>query len=307
MNSFLEMVYRFNDYINAYIWQGIPDIVKGTLIVFVFSYLFRKQIKKYPVVFYLYPALIFLWFTFYGVVSLLPGDLFETWGLYDSWISDIGWFTYRLGLVTPIGIGFLVIVMFIGVLPKTKLVVEFFKIRSEMSIIGATLLVAHGIMRLGTARYYLNLTGEYQEGFNLYALTYGIIGPIILALILLPWVTSFKVVRRRIKPSTWKKLQTYFGVPLFIGMLLFGCMINVAWSIMSYSDVVDIWEITASSNGDPLSLGDGIYFSSNLLAAKIYFALLISYVTLRLKKVRQRQLSRKDVTQITPLISKKTA
>lgn len=287
MNTFLEGAYRLNDLINVYIWLGIPDVIRGTVIAFVFAYFLRRQIKKYPVVFYIYPGLIFLWFTFYGIVNLLPGNLFQAWGLADSWISDIGWFPQRLGLVTPVGIGFLIIVMFIGVLPKTKVVVEFFKIRSEMSIMGSTLLVAHGVMRLGTAVYYLNLTGKYQEGFNLYTLGYGVIGPIILALILIPWFTSFKFVRRRLTPRIWKMLQKNLGVPLFVGMLLFGCVINGAWSIMPFQNFSDRWNVTVTASGDPLSLGDGIGFGTNILSAKIYLFLLISYLILRIKKVKK--------------------
>lgn len=287
MDAFVDAVYRINDHFNALLWQGLPDVAKGIIISLVFAYVFRRQIKKYPVIFYIYPILTFVWFTFYGVTSLLPGDLFEQWGLHDSWISKIGWLPYGLGLVTPIGIGFITIVMFVGVLPPKRLVVEFLKIRSEMAIIGSTILVAHGIMRMGTALYYLK--GEHGTDFNLYFLCYGILGPVILALIILPWLTSFKVIRRRMKGNTWKALQTYLGVPLFIGMLIFGFILTLAWSIGEFPGFLDMWEITSYENGDPLSLGAGHYFATNLLAARIYFGLLASYIVLRIKKVRKQR------------------
>jgi DMSO/TMAO reductase YedYZ heme-binding membrane subunit len=292
MDSFVAAVYRINDYLNAFLWQGVPDVAKGIIISLVFAYVFRKQIKKHPVIFYIYPTLTFLWFTFYGVVTLLPGDLFEQWGLHDSWISKIGWLPYGLGLVTPIGIGFITIVMFVGVLPQKRFVVEFLKIRSEMAIIGSTILVAHGIMRLGTAVYYLK--GEHGTDFNLYVLCYGILGPVILALIILPWLTSFKVIRRRMRGRTWKVLQTYLGVPLFVGMLIFGFILTLAWSVGDFPGLVNMWEIVTYENGDPISLGTGINVATNLLASRIYFVLLAFYTVLRVKKVkknRQRKLA----------------
>lgn len=282
MDAFVDGVYIINDYINAVLWYGVPDVLKGLIISVLFAGIFRKQIKKYPLIFYIYPALTFIWFSFYGVVSLFPGDLIEKWGIADSWVSQLGWLPSGLGLAAPIGIGFLIIVMFVGVLPKNKIVVEFYKIRSEMSIIGATILVAHGIMRLTTALYYLR--GEAGGELNLYFWSYGILGPIILLLIILPWITSFTCIRKKMSAQTWKKLQTYTSVPLFTGMLLFGFLLTLAWATGMSTDFVNLWDVTASPNGEPVSLGSGAYFATNMLASKIYIILLALYIVLRIRK-----------------------
>jgi hypothetical protein len=42
-------------------------------------------------------------------------------------------------------------------------------------------------------------------------------------------------------------------------------------------------------DGDPVSLGEGVYFAGNLLAIKIYLVLLVSYIVFRVKKVRGKK------------------
>jgi DMSO/TMAO reductase YedYZ heme-binding membrane subunit len=99
--------------------------------------------------------------------------------------------------------------MFIGVLPKTALVQRLYSIRTEMSVIGATILAGHALLQL-SYNYFLTAVDKYEF------FVYWIMGSIISALLLLPWITSFRVIRKKMKAGTWKKLQTYLGVPLFI-------------------------------------------------------------------------------------------
>jgi hypothetical protein len=93
---------------------------------------------------------------------------------------------------------------------------------------------------------------------------------------------------------TWKKLQTYLGVPLFIGMLVFGLVLNFFWSVGWYPDFMNMDEITSfrwGEGGEPMSLYGGAFFTECLLAAKIYLVMLVSYVILRIKKYRKHSLA----------------
>jgi DMSO/TMAO reductase YedYZ heme-binding membrane subunit len=152
-----------------------------------------------------------------------------------------------------------------------------------MSIMGATILVGHAIAYL-PAIYYTHIASTEN------ALMFWILGPILSALLLFPWITSFRTVRKRMKGSAWKKLQTYTSVPLLVLMLVFG----IVYALRTLNDipgyvVSDVWAITINPwNADgPMSLGEGAQYASAILAIKIYLALLVSYVVLRIKKYRK--------------------
>lgn len=287
MQEILDVISNINNFLDAYIWLGVPEVVKGIVLAFLFAMIFRKYIKKYSVLFYIYPILLCIWFTFTGLNSLFGLSLISDLGLNDLWIVTLIRFPYRLGLVTPIGIGLITIVMFIGVLPKSKTVIELYKIRAELSIIGAALLIAHGMMRIGRASSSFSsfLDGE----FSLRILAFAIIGPIILLLLILPWLTSFQSIRKRIKPKTWKLLQIYTCVPMFIGMLLFGWAFTAGASISTYPDLMNLGAIVLNGRGNAISLNDGISFASSLLGSKIYLVLLASYIWLRYKRYTDRK------------------
>jgi DMSO/TMAO reductase YedYZ heme-binding membrane subunit len=287
-----EILDHICEYLYAYLWIGVPVVVQGLIVAFVFAVFLRKPIKAHPIVFYIYPVLLLLWRIFSDIATSLPGNPYEQMGLNESLIPSILYLFGVLGFDTSFGIGLLIIVMFIGVLPKTTLVKNLYGIRTEMSVIGATILVAHTVLYWGEATYYI------PEQYAPLILMYRILGPALLILILIPWITSFRIVRKKMKATTWKKLQTYLGVPLFIGMLVFGLGLNVAWSAGDRPGFVDIWEITTSSNGEyPISLGDGINFGNFWVAAKVYGFLLVSYIILRIKKVRNASRSRANLPE----------
>jgi DMSO/TMAO reductase YedYZ heme-binding membrane subunit len=284
--SVVETLNHISEYIYAYLWVGIPVVLQGLIVAFVFSVFLRKPIKAHPLAFYVYPIVLLLWRGFYAVTTSLPGNPYEQMGLneslFQSVLSSILYLFGVLGFDTSFGIGLLIIVMFIGVLPKTTLVENLFTIRTEMSIIGATILVSHAIQYWGHATYYI------PERYGAMIQVYRILGPAILFLILIPWITSFRSIRKRMKATTWKKLQTYLGVPLFIGMLVFGLGMNFAWSAGELPGFVDMWEITTSADGEyPMSLGNGVNFGNFWVAAKVYAILLVSYIILRIKKYKK--------------------
>jgi hypothetical protein len=105
-------------------------------------FLFRKPLKAHPAAFYIYPVIYALWNIFYGVAQLATSggnppyrtQLYETLGGDNSFILNLLDWLGHLGLTAALGIGLLIIVMFIGVLPKTELVKKLFSVRTEMSV-----------------------------------------------------------------------------------------------------------------------------------------------------------------------------
>jgi DMSO/TMAO reductase YedYZ heme-binding membrane subunit len=300
-NQIMETIDKIVDFIDAQLWASVPNIAKGFIIALVFVVLFRKKIKAHPVAFYIYPVIYVLWHIFYGIAQLATSDgnppyntpLYEMLGGDESWILNILHWLDHLGLTTDLGIGLLVIVMFIGVLPKTALVKNLFTIRTEMSIIGATILFGHGFGYLysvfgdggGGGAWLVNENEGYDFNFA-FPLVYGFLGTAMVVLIFLPWITSFKFVRKKMKASTWKKLQTYTGVPFFVVMLLFGIGLNLI-TVGNYPNfATDMNEITRTSWDSEMSLGSGVDFAGHILAVKIYIFLLVTYIVLRIKKVR---------------------
>jgi DMSO/TMAO reductase YedYZ heme-binding membrane subunit len=296
----IEIVSGIVDYINAWVWQPIPKVLQGLVCALAFALIFRKQIKAYPVVFYLYPAFIFLWDILACITFLVPdGVLYEALGGEESWFWMSGWWLDYLGLNTTFGIGLIIIVMFIGVLPKTTLVKNLYVIRKEMSIIGGAILFGHGVLQMDNIVYF-NL---YYAGDVVCFIEYVILGIAILVLVFIPWITSFGFIRNKMKGTTWKKLQTYTSVPLFIGMLAFGIIMYLARVITWYPGIlVDAWDINAwnAAHEDPLSLSSVASFESYLLAVKTYIVLLVSYVVLRIKKVKGRNRPAVQTLEQTP-------
>jgi DMSO/TMAO reductase YedYZ heme-binding membrane subunit len=285
----IEIVSGIVDSINAYVWQPLPKVLQGLIVAFAFVVIFRKQIKAYPIVFYIYAAYLFLWDILACITFLVPDSaLYAALGGDESWFWMSGWWLDYLGLNTTLGIGLIIIVMFIGVLPKTTLVKNLYAIRKEMSIIGGAILVGHGILQLDNIVYFNN----YYSGDGWAFFLYCVLGIAILVLVFIPWITSFEFVREKMKVSTWKRLQTYTSVPLFIGMLMFGLIMFGLRVTNWYPGLIPgMWDVEAwnATHEDPLSLSGAAIFGNYLLAVKVYGFLLISYIVLRIKKVKKRK------------------
>lgn len=294
-----ETIGNIADWVETYVWLGIPGIAQGLVVALVFVVIFRKQIKKHPIIFYIYPSLYFLYEVAYTIGNIVTkNELYEKLGGENSLLANLAHWLGHFGLGTTFGVGLIVIVMFIGVLPKTTLVKNLLAIRTEMSVIGATILAGHTIA-------YLPLIFDTPRSTETLVL-YWILGPIISALLVLPWITSFRTVRKRMKGSTWKKLQTYTAVPMFVVMLLFGIVyvLRVLNDIPGYV-TADMWQVTINpwNNSEPLSLGEGVQYANYVLAGKIYLTLLVSYIVLRIRKVRKVSRPEVDLLSETTEVS----
>lgn len=273
------------DYINNLLWLGIPDILKGLVLSLLFIYIFKNAIKKHSFIFYIYPGLLFLWYCTYGILNLFNLNLYELIGETIWW--EILWLPHSYALDTAIGLAFIMIVMFIGVLPKWKFIRQLYTIRKEMSIIGGLILVGHGVMRLPTMKWaWENIT----DMNSLLFFSYAILGIILLVLIFIPWITSFHFARRRFSARGWKKLQTYTSVPLMILICVFGIAINLGWGFSDLPGLgINLWEATTVPDGTAVSnLAQGYGVATAFLSAKLYLVFLITYVWLRIKKIKKQ-------------------
>jgi hypothetical protein len=267
--------------INNLLWLGVPDVIKGIAIALVFVLIFKNVMKKYSIIFYVYPGLLFLWYCLYGILALCNVDVYGAMGKTIWW--EILWLPHSYALDTVVGNGFILIVMFIGVLPKWDIVKKLYTIRKEMSIIGGFILVGHGVMRLSTMKW----AWENTQELNLFLIfTYGILGVILLVLIFIPWITSFAYPRKLMSAKKWKKLQTYTSVPLVILICAFGIFVNMGWGLEVLPSLdKSLWEVKTIADGTAVSdLSQGYQVATGFLSARIYLCILILYVWLRKKK-----------------------
>jgi len=114
-----------------------------------------------------------------------------------------------------IGISLFYIVMITGALPKkSKLRIEFSKIRKEYSIIGFIIVTPHAL------KYLIQfLNGEINIPL------YGII---VFILMIPLFITSFSFIRKRFQYQTWNKLQS-LSYLIYIGLFIH--MINISDTI----------------------------------------------------------------------------
>lgn len=274
------------NYINNFLWLGVPDVIKGIIISLIFVLIFKNAIKKHSFIFYIYPGLLFIWYCVYGILALCNVDLYGMMG--DSIWWQILWLPHSYALDTVVGIGFILIVMFIGVLPKWEIVKKLYIIRKEMSIIGGFILVGHGVMRLSTMKW----AWEDVQELNLFLIfSYGILGVILLVLIFIPWITSFTYPRKLLTPKKWKKLQTYTSVPLVILICVFGICVNLGWGFDVLPKLsVSLWDATTVADGTAVAnLSQGYQVATGFLSARIYLCILIVYIWLRRKKIKRNK------------------
>lgn len=110
-----------------------------------------------------------------------------------------------------------IIVMFTGALNnKLKITQKLLRIRGELSIIASILMFSHGGLYL--LRFFKNslprmLSGE-EMPLKIYVINFS---GIIALLIMIPlFITSFIMIRKKMKANTWKKLQKYSYIFYFL-------------------------------------------------------------------------------------------
>ncbi|OLR65664.1 hypothetical protein [Peptoniphilus porci] len=168
-------------------------LVESIIIVLLFVALFKNLIKRNSIPFYILAALIN--FMYIKIASMpMVKEL-------NPAISK-----YLLGPLNrgAIGTAFIIIVMYIGVLKKDQFVRELMQIRGELAIIGSIIIFGHNILfgKIFFVQFFTDMSS--LEPLKLVAT---IISLVMIAILIPLFLTSFKTIRKKMNPGSWKKLQ----------------------------------------------------------------------------------------------------
>lgn len=176
------------------------------ILAFGFTFLCRKVIKKYAVLFYII-----------GIVLSVVVILIEDRDL-PFWVN-----TYIIGLFSRgiFATALWCVVMWTGAFPNgSKVIKIFMPIRGEISILAAWLTFGHNI-KYGRTYFVWLLTDIGRMNRN--QIFAAILSMTMLGIMIPLTVLSFRNVRRKISPKRWKKIQrlAYF----FYGMIYLHIMV----------------------------------------------------------------------------------
>lgn len=188
----------------------VPNIVQALVLVVAFALVFAPVLRKHPVPFYVFYAVLSAATLVDAVTENATADM-----VLDLFVSCY------------VGIAFYLVVMFAGALPRTWWVTKrFLSVRTELSIIGGFIIIAHVcrvafMIPLSTSIYWTFIWGDAAP-VMMAAVT--IVGVPLLICFLVPWVTSFRFVRKHMKHRTWKTVQSlaypFMGLLVLQGILL---------------------------------------------------------------------------------------
>lgn len=168
-------------------------LIESILIVLLIGGLLKNQIKKYPGVFYVLTILL-NWAYIFIASSPVGKELSPVIQKFVLGPLNRG----------ALGTAFIVVVMYLGVLKKKGLVRDLMEIRGELSIIGSILIFGHNIL---FGKHFFLVFFKDPSKLNRIQYIATIISIIMLVILVPLFITSFKCVRRKMSPSSWKKLQ----------------------------------------------------------------------------------------------------
>lgn len=184
-------------------------LIISLIIVSLFIYFLKDSLKKNPNVFYIGAAVISIAVFALGFVDL------------PIWVKQ-----NILGIFAKgsIGTAMFVFVMYAGALPKgSKFIAPLMRIRGEMSITAAILVLCHNATYGMT---YFKMLFTAPAALSTTQLTAAVVSVILIVLMLVLTVTSFPSVRKKMQPKKWKQLQR--SAYVFYGLMYVHIMlINV--------------------------------------------------------------------------------
>lgn len=194
----------------------VPNIVQALVVATAFTLLCAKPLRKHPVPFY---AL------FIGASALT----FATSAISIPALTAIT----RVMASAYTGVAFYLLVMFAGALPRSwRVTRRLLSVRSEISILAGFIILAHSarvvFMVPISFTPYWNMIWGSAAPYMLAACTF--VGVPLLACFLVPWITSFKCVRRHMKGKTWKKVQR-LAYPFMALLVAQGMLLAVAHAL----------------------------------------------------------------------------
>ena len=187
-------------------------LVISLIIVSLFIYFLKDSLKKHAGIYYIGAAVISI---AVFLIGFLPMPLFVKNNILGIFAKG------------SLGTAMFVAVMYAGALPKgSKLIAPLMKIRGELSITAAILVLCHNFTYGMT---YFKMLFIKPAALSATQLTAAIISLVLIIIMLVLTVTSFQAVRKKMKAKKWKQLQRTAYV--FYGLMYVHIMlINIPYA-----------------------------------------------------------------------------
>ncbi len=187
-------------------------LVISLIIVSLFIYFLKDSLKKHAGIYYIGAAVISI---AVFLIGFLPMPLFVKNNILGIFAKG------------SLGTAMFVAVMYAGALPKgSKLIAPLMKIRGELSITAAILVLCHNFTYGMT---YFKMLFIKPAALSATQLTAAIISLVLIIIMLVLTVTSFQAVRKKMKAKKWKQLQR--TAYIFYGLMYVHIMlINIPYA-----------------------------------------------------------------------------
>lgn len=187
-------------------------LIISLIIVFLFIYFLKDSLKKHAGIYYIGAAVISI---AVFLIGFLPMPLFLKNNILGIFAKG------------SLGTAMFVAVMYAGALPKgSKLIAQLMKIRGELSITAAILVLCHNFTYGIT---YFKMLFIKPEALSATQFTAAIISLVLIIIMIVLTVTSFQAVRKKMKAKKWKQLQRTAYV--FYGLMYVHIMlINIPYA-----------------------------------------------------------------------------
>ena len=187
-------------------------LIISLIIVALFIYFLKDSLKKYANIFYIGAAVISI---AVFLLEFLPMHLFVKNNILGIFAKG------------SLGTAMFVAVMYAGALPKgSKLIAPLMKIRGELSITAAILVLCHNFTYGMT---YFRMLFTKTSLLSATQLAAAVISLVLIAIMIVLTVTSFPSVRKKMQAKKWKQLQRTAYV--FYGLMYVHIMlINIPYA-----------------------------------------------------------------------------
>ena len=187
-------------------------LIISLIIVALFIYFLKDSLKKYANIFYIGAAVISI---AVFLLEFLPMHLFVKNNILGIFAKG------------SLGTAMFVVVMYTGALPKgNKLIAPLMKIRGELSITAAILVLCHNFTYGMT---YFRMLFTKTSLLSATQLAAAVISLVLIAIMIVLTVTSFPSVRKKMQAKKWKQLQRTAYV--FYGLMYVHIMlINISYA-----------------------------------------------------------------------------
>lgn len=273
----------------------IPNILQALPFVLVFALACAMPLRKHPLPFYLLFTAACVFVTWSKFFAYAGGGIGATAQAFSAWLSALPSTAPALDAVIQVltssytGVAIYLVVMFIGALRPRPWVRRLKSIRSELSMIGGIIIFAHTLRVFPLAIMFGSPMAAMVWGAEAYLpmlIASAIIGPLLTLCFLPLWITTFKGVRRRMDPKSWKKLQklAYPFMALMVGQGFFLALGHGFYYLGSLQDAV-----TAGTQSTWVAA-----FSGQVATAWIYLFIGAAYLVLRILKYRDDRARRAE-------------